>query len=94
MWKLTHTHEQAVVNEYLRYDYPEQLHILPCNEANRYMNSGDCEGEFIGHYWPYKEELPGGVKEVMDQYFWPPLQKGYSHDRDHIVKSMKGPKDP
>ncbi|KAJ5390968.1 uncharacterized protein N7496_002036 [Penicillium cataractarum] len=90
-WKLTHTHEQAVVNEYLRYDYPEEIQILPCTEANRYPNSGDCNGEFISHYWPFKDMIPAGAKEVMAQYFWPPLQKAYSHDRDNIIVTMEVP---
>lgn len=91
IWKLTHTHEQAVVNEYLRYDYPDEIQILPCTEANRYLNTDDeCAGEFISHYWPYKELLVGAAKEVMAQYFWPQMQKVYSDDRENIIQSMNG----
>ena len=84
-WRLTLTHEQAVVNEYLRYDYPDELKILPCTEANRYPGSGDCEGEFVSHYWPHKKMLPGGAKEVMAQYLWPRLQQAFSHNRNKLV---------
>lgn len=84
-WKTTHTHDQAVLNEYLRYDYPDELKFLSCTEANRYPGSGDCEGEFISHFWPFKEMIPGGAKEVIAQYFFPPLQQAFYHDGDQLV---------
>ncbi|KAJ5286995.1 hypothetical protein N7478_002681 [Penicillium angulare] len=90
VWRKKHTHEQAVFNEYLRYDYPDEIKILSCTEANRYPGSGDCEGEFISHYWPFKDMIPGGVKEAMAQYFWPSLQKAYSQDRADVIVRMEG----
>lgn len=93
-WRLKHTHEQAVVNEYLRYDYPKEIQILPCTEANRFPGSGDCQGEFIAHYWPQKEMLPGGVKEVMAQYVWPALQAAYSEHRNDLVIDKRGMRGP
>jgi hypothetical protein len=89
VWKLRHTHEQAVINEYLRYDYREEIQILSCTEANRYPNDDDeCSGEFISHFWPFKELLTGAVKETMAQYFWPTLQQTLSHDRENIIKAF------
>ena len=71
--------DQGGFGTYIRYDYPEEIKDLKCNEANGYTESGsNCNGLFIKHIWTGKdtwmkaavgEQLPGKYLELFHQAF-------------------------
>ncbi|KAH7306027.1 hypothetical protein B0I35DRAFT_471536 [Stachybotrys elegans] len=67
--------DQGGFGTYIRYDYPDDIKSLPCDEANGFpeSNSG-CNGLFIRHLWTGKknwiksvisQQMPGGFLEML-----------------------------
>jgi hypothetical protein len=47
--------EQSAFGEYTRYDFPDDILELECNDVNGYPGSGrPCNGVFVRHHWDQK----------------------------------------
>ncbi|KAF5017465.1 hypothetical protein F66182_10604 [Fusarium sp. NRRL 66182] len=71
--------DQGGFGTFIRYDYPDEILSLPCDEANGFpeSNSG-CNGKFIKHVWIGKEDrlvqavgavFPGVLLETFHKQF-------------------------
>lgn len=71
--------DQGAFGNHIRYDFPDDIRELPCQEANGYPQSDtDCSGDFIRHYWTAKrtwiklavgKQMPGDLLEVFHRLF-------------------------
>ncbi|KAK5989426.1 hypothetical protein PT974_10945 [Cladobotryum mycophilum] len=71
--------DQGGFGTYVRYDYPNDIKELSCQDANGYPDSGsDCEGKFIRHLWTGKdswikifvgEQVPGPYLEMFHKEY-------------------------
>lgn len=71
--------DQGGFGTFIRYDYPEDIRELPCDEANGYVEShSGCSGIFIKHLWTGKsnwvkvavgDQLPGRFLEIFHRQF-------------------------
>jgi hypothetical protein len=58
--------EQGVLSEYIRYQYPNVMLEIDCNDANGYPNSGrPCEGVFARHHWDRKFWAKNALAESL-----------------------------
>jgi hypothetical protein len=55
----------------------EDVKTLSCAEANGYPEVAQttCVGEFVRHYWIYKDLLPAAVEASITQYFLPQVHR-------------------
>ncbi|KAF2428633.1 hypothetical protein EJ08DRAFT_636550 [Tothia fuscella] len=67
-WKKTWPAEQAAFGEYIRYDFdgPEDIHSIPCDEANGFPGSGSaCSGSLVRHHWSNKGLVRGMMSDAV-----------------------------
>ncbi|KAJ5995086.1 hypothetical protein N7481_002063 [Penicillium waksmanii] len=94
-WSQQWSHEQAAFGNYLRYDssLEGEIKTLSCAEANGYpeMAKLNCTGEFVRHYWIYKDLLPPVVESSITQYFLPRVQGLLQQNFASIVLNISEP---
>ncbi|CAP99276.1 Pc22g19880 [Penicillium rubens Wisconsin 54-1255] len=91
-WSQQWSHEQAAFGNHLRYDNALQggIKTLSCAEANGYpeMAKTNCTGEFIRHYWIFKDLLPAAVESSITQYFLPRVQGLFHQNFASVVLNI------
>lgn len=91
-WSQQWSHEQAAFGNYLRYDFDlaEDVKTLSCAEANGYPEVAQttCVGEFVRHYWIYKDLLPAAVEASITQYFLPQVHRLFHQNFENLVLNI------
>lgn len=79
-WKWDYLREQTAFAEYIRYEYKEDIRILPCTEANGYPQHDLCKGLFVRHPWTDKDLVKSNVGESVLEAFVPLLHRSFRQD--------------
>jgi hypothetical protein len=71
--------DQGGFGSYVRYDFPDDIKELPCDEANGFPEAHTgCDGKFIRHLWTGKDDfikivvgnqMPGPYLEMFHREF-------------------------
>lgn len=59
--------EQGALNEFVRYDFPEYVMRLPCNEAMGWPEWQYCKGQLVRHYTVAKDQVHGAIEASLAQ---------------------------
>lgn len=89
--------DQGGFGTYIRYDYPEEIRELKCNEANGFTESRTgCNGQFVKHVWTGKDtwmkasvgaQLPGKFLELFHEAFLDDVPNFYFTE-DELMKGV------
>ncbi|GAM86203.1 hypothetical protein ANO11243_042150 [Dothideomycetidae sp. 11243] len=75
-WKRIAAHEQGAFADYVRYDYPEAIREIPCDEANgspNYSTKLKCGGKLIAHYYREKNNVRAAVQASIADLVLPTI---------------------
>lgn len=78
--------EQGAFNEFVRYQYPELVREVPCDDALGYSGMPtDCHGRLISHYTLDKKRVKGAVQEALSYG----VMKRMQHDLQNRTAELK-----
>ncbi|KAF2755431.1 hypothetical protein EJ05DRAFT_540169 [Pseudovirgaria hyperparasitica] len=93
-WKWKHNREQDAWSNYLRYEYEEDVQVLPCIEANGYPEATEtgCTGTFLRHHWLHKELTKEVWADNIMEAWAPAMHKYFSDHQKDYVQDLRGKK--